>query len=334
MSDVARLAGVSTQTVSRVVNGKPHVTGQTTSAVFAAMRELGYRPNAAARAVKRGDFKTIGVLYRSLHPVGNRNALEGITRAAAAHGYSTMLIPLTADRPAGSLPVFSPLEQAPIDVAIVIVSSSLSGGVVDLPPSLNVPAVVLSGTSSPEASSVSIDEVSGARAAVAHLLGLGHRTVHHIGGPLLSLPARQREHAWRLTLEEAGRAVPEPLHGDWTPESGYEATRALLRTAAPTALFVGNDQMALGAYRALLETGRRIPEDVSVIGCDNIDEAASFPPPLTTIRMDWDTVGRRALQVVLEMLEGLPPSSHLIPSTLIVRNSTGPARPRPQSPAR
>lgn len=99
----------------------------------------------------------------------------------------------------------------------------------------------------------------------------------------------------------------------------------LLHRDTPTALFVGNDQMALGAYRALLEAGLRIPDDVSVVGCDNLDEAASFPPPLTTILMDWDLVGRKALQVALAMLDDPTPSTHAIASKLIVRASTGPA---------
>ncbi|MFT3874930.1 MAG: LacI family DNA-binding transcriptional regulator [Propioniciclava sp.] len=321
MGDVARLAGVSTQTVSRVVNGEPYVTEPKKDAVLAAMRELGYRPNAAARAMKRGDFKTIGVLYRTLRSVGNRKALEGIVDAAAAHGYSTVLIPTTTTRssyPPGAL------EQSSIDVAIVIVSSSL-GGDVEVPPYLPVPTVVLSSGAPERASSVSIDETSGAREVVAHLLGLGHRTVHHLAGPERSIPARARENAWREALIEAGCPVPEVVRGDWSAESGYEATRALLATQRPTALFAGNDQMALGAYRALFEAGLRIPEDVSVVGCDNIDESVSFPPPLTTLLMDWDLIGRQALQAALGMLDDPTPSTLTIPSTLIVRASTGPA---------
>lgn len=325
MSDVARLAGVSTQTVSRVVNGEPYVTDRKKDLVLAAMNELGYRPNAAARAMKRGDFKTIGVLYRSLRPVGNRKALEGITNAAAAHGYSTVLIPTGVDRPSGQPGVLSPLEQSSIDVAIVIVSSSLTGGVIDIPGSLNVPTVVLSSAAPAQVSSVSIDEESGTREAIAHLLGLGHTTVHHIAGPERSLPARSREDAWRTALAEADRPVPDLVRGDWSADSGYCATRTLLTDQRPTALFVGNDQMALGAYRALWEAGLRVPDDVSVIGCDNIDESAAFPTPLTTILMDWDLVGRRALQVALGMLDDPTPSTLTIPSRLIVRASTGPA---------
>lgn len=315
MGDVARLAGVSSQTVSRVVNGERYVTAQKKDAVLTAMRELGYRPNAAARAMKRGDFKTIGVLYRSLHPVGNRKALEGIVDAAAAQGYSTLLLPAGGEQPA--------LQQCAIDVAIVIVSSSL-GGEADLQVNLQMPTVILSPEAPGHASSVSIDETSGTREAVRHLLCLGHPTVHHIAGPEQSLPARTRENAWRATLAEAGRAIPAIVRGDWSAESGYQATRALLAAGRPTALFAGNDQMALGAYRALFEAGLRVPEDVSVIGCDNIDESDSFPPPLTTLLMDWDLVGRRALQLALGMLDDPTPSALTIPSRLIVRASTAP----------
>lgn len=321
IGDVARLAGVSAQTVSRVVNGEPYVTDEKRDAVLAAMRELGYRPNTAARAMKRGDFKTIGVVYRSLHPVGNRKALEGITRAASERGYSVILIPAGSEPPRAGRDG-PPLSQSSIDVAIVIVSSSLGGGAGDIDPSPSVPTVVLSGSAPPQVSSVSIDETIGTREAVRHLLALGHPTVHHVAGPERSLPAQTRERAWRAALEEAGRPVPEPVRGDWSPESGYEATRRLLATERPTALFVANDQMALGAYRALLEAGLRIPEDVSVVGCDDIDEAPAFPTPLTTIVMDWDLVGREALRVALGMIKNPSPSVLTLPSSLVVRDST------------
>lgn len=321
IGDVARLADVSAQTVSRVANNEPYVSDEKKGAVMAAMHELGYRPNAAARAMKRGNFKTIGVVYRSLHPVGNRNALEGIARAAAECGYAVVLIPAGAEsaHAVGGVP---PLAHPAIDVAIVIVSTSLGGGTNDIAPSLNVPIVVLSSAGPAQASSVSIDETLGAREAVGHLLALGHPTVHHVAGPEQSLPARNRERAWRAALLEAGRPVPGVVRGDWSPESGYEATRRLLATERPTALFVANDQMALGAYRALREAGLRIPEDVSVVGCDDIDEASAFAPPLTTVVMDWDLVGREALRVALGMIKNPAPTALTLPSTLAVRGST------------
>lgn len=322
MSDVARLAGVSSQTVSRVVNGERYVTEVKKHAVLAAMRELGYQPNAAARAMKRGDFKTIGVLYRSLHPVGNQKALEGIVDAATAAGYSTLLLPLGGGHAVRVKEKSSAsLQPHSIDVAIVIISSSL-GGEADLQVKLHVPTVILSSAAPHDASSVSIAEACGVREAVMHLLGLGHPTVHHIAGPERSLPSRTRESAWRATLTEAGRPIPTIGRGDWSAASGYQATRTLLETEQPTALFAGNDQMALGAYRALFEAGLRIPEDVSGIGCDNIDESDSFAPPLTTLLMDWDLVGRTALQVALGMLDDPTPSTLTIPTRLIVRAST------------
>lgn len=322
MADVARLAGVSAQTVSRVVNEEPYVTHEKKEAVSDAMRELGYRPNTAARAMRHGSFKTIGVFYRSLHPVGNRKALEGITRAASARGYSVVLVPIGGESRVGESE--PPPSHSSIDVAIVIVSSSLGGGAgeVDLAP--NVPTVVLSNAAPPQASSVSIDESAGAHDAIQHLLALGHPTVHHVAGPERSLPARTRERAWRVALEQAGRPVPDLVRGDWSPESGYRATRRLLATARPTALFVANDQMALGAYRALLEAGLRIPEDVSVVGCDDIDEAPAFPTPLTTIVMDWDRVGREALRIAVGMIKNPAPLALTVPSSLAVRDSTAP----------
>lgn len=323
MGDVARLAGVSAQTVSRVVNDEPYVTEEKRKAVLAAMSNLRYHPNAAARAMKSGNFKTIGVVYRSLRSVGNRMALEGIADAASVRGYSTLLIPAGSEQSGRGAGESSWGEQSFVDVAIVIVSSSL-GADIAVPKTLQVPTVVLSPDAPDPASSVSIDEASGTWEAVNHLLHLGHPTVHHIAGPERSLPAHTREAAWRAALADAGRRVPGVVRGDWSAESGYHATRELLSTQQPTALFVGNDQMALGAYRALFEAGLRIPEDVSVVGCDNIDESQSFPPPLTTLVMDWDLIGRQALHVALGMLADPKPLVLTIPSTLIVRASTAP----------
>jgi DNA-binding LacI/PurR family transcriptional regulator len=175
---------------------------------------------------------------------------------------------------------------------------------------------------------IEVDQHRGAALATRHLLGLGHRTVWHVGGPADFLESRQRLEGWRDTLRGAGAAVPEPVFGDWSPASGYEAGRALGGEAGVTAIFVANDQMALGVLRALHESGRRVPEDVSVVGFDDIPEAAYFMPPLTTIRQDFDEMGTRSLRLLLATIEeGRPqPSAPRVEPRLIVRESTAEAR--------
>ncbi|MFT3942494.1 MAG: LacI family DNA-binding transcriptional regulator [Ancrocorticia sp.] len=327
MSDVARLAGVSTQTVSRVINGEPYVKEAKRESVLEAMRQLHYVPNSAARAMKSGSFKNIGVVYHTLHPVGNRLALEGIVEAAAAQNYRTSLIHWSSLVSESDGQTVMRLGEMSIDAAIVIVSSSSeSGAATTRLGRLPVPTVVLGSLVEGEVSSVGIDQASGTEAAVQHLLDLGHTTVHHIAGPALSIHSQSRQRAWQATLEKNSREVAQLARGDWSPTSGYLAAQELLRGEAPTAIFVANDQMALGAYRAVLEAGLRIPQDISIIGCDDIDEACQFPTPLTTINQHWDRAGHETLSVALDMLSTGSPSTVSIPTELVVRESTAPPR--------
>lgn len=325
MGDVARLAGVSSQTVSRVSNGEPNVIDEKRERVLAAMRELGYRPNSAARAMKRGAFNTIGVIYHSLHPVGNHRTLEAISEAAAAQGYATTLLPLDASSQTAANGAFTRLSEMTVDATIVILPSHFIEDTrrTELP--VGVPIVVLGPPLIEGASSLYFDNAVGTRAAIEHLLALGHDTVHHISGPVESFSAKAREDVWRKVLKENGRRVPDPVRGDWSPNAGYIAAQELLSRETPTAIFVANDQMALGTQRALLEAGLTIPGDVSVIGFDNIDEAVAFPTPLTSVAQDWEVLGRDALDAALDELSGGEPSSFTIPTRLIIRDSTGPA---------
>lgn len=324
MSDVARAAGVSAQTVSRVSNGEPYVSDAKRTRVLEVMRELGYRPNSAARAMKRGEFKTIGVVFHSLHPVGNHATLEAISEAAAAIGYAITLIPLEAQTRRAADGAFTRLGEMTVDAIIVIMPSHFVDGT-ELHLPVGVPTVVLAPPKVPGAGSVDFDQEVGTREAVEALLELGHRTVHHIAGPSDSYSAEGRRSAWQSTLEEHGCPVPTPVQGEWSPDSGYCAARELLARERPTALFVANDQMALGAFRAILEAGLRVPEDISVVGFDNIDEAVAFPTPLTTVAQDWGKVGREALGIALEMLGGAQPRRVVVPTHLVVRESIGPA---------
>ena len=325
MADVAAAAGVSPQTVSRVSNGEPYVSKPKRAAVLKAMRELGYRPNSAARAMKRGAFKVIGVMYQSLHPVGNHRTLEAISEVAIEHEYATMIMPVGSSTAQATGGAFTRLGEMGVDAIIAVLSSHMEGqDSLQLPP--GVPTVVLGAAPSVEASILDFDQRPGTSEIMDHLLGLGHRTVHHIAGPCESLSATNRRNVWKEKLEAAGCPVPESAAGDWTPASGYAAMRQLLdRGERPTAVFAANDQMALGAYRAILEEGLRIPEDISVVGFDNIDEVVAYPPPLTTVRQDWEQLGKEALRCALALMNGEDPVTVSLPTRMVVRESTGPA---------
>ncbi|MGW1467612.1 LacI family DNA-binding transcriptional regulator [Streptomyces sp. NPDC002308] len=325
MADVARVAGVSSQTVSRVSNGFPGVNEETRRQVLAAMKDLGYRPNSAARALKRGEFRTIGVITFTLSTTGNVRTLEAIATSAAQEGYAVTLLPVavpTQDEVRGA---FSRLGELAIDAAIVIMEVHLLDEArLSLPPHVKV--VVADSDAGDRYSVVDTDQAGGTRDAVHHLLGLGHRTVWHLAGPEDSYAAQRRTDAWRSALEEEGRVPPPLVRGDWSAESGYRAGLHIAGQAECTAVFAANDQMALGLLRALHERGRRVPEDVSVVGFDDISEAGSFLPPLTTVHQDFAEVGRRCVEGVLHQMRQSGPGhgTTLVPTRLVLRESTAP----------
>ncbi|MFJ9210429.1 LacI family DNA-binding transcriptional regulator [Streptomyces sp. L-9-10] len=328
MADVARVAGVSSQTVSRVSNGDPAVIESTRRRVLDAMKELGYRPNSAARALKRGDFRTIGVITMSLSSTGNVRTLEAIANCASRAGYAVTLIPLDAPTQDNVRGAFTRLDELAVDAVVLIMEVHLLDTTsLALPPHVKV--VVVDSDAGDRFPVVDTDQQQGARTAVRHLLDLGHGTVWHLAGPEESFAAGRREAAWEAALREDGREVPPPLRGDWTPESGYEAGLRLAEEPDCTAVFVANDQMALGVLRALHERGRRVPEEVSVVGFDDIAEAASFIPPLTTVRQDFAKVGELCVDAVLRELRGetVEGGTTLVPTTLVVRRSTAACTP-------
>ena len=325
MADVARLAGVSHQTVSRVLNAHPHVRPQTRDSVLAAIAQLGYRPNAAARTLVTRRTRTLGVISFDTTLYGPASMLYGIERAAA-HSYFVSIASLPAfDRRSVLGAVDRFLDQgvegliviAPMTSAVAACSKIRS----------RVPLIAVGcGTHAPLASAA-VDNAAGATLATRYLLGLGHATVHHVAGPATWLDAQERIAGWRRALRDAGAAEPEPLAGDWSAASGYRIGHKIAADEGVSAVFCGNDPMALGLLRALAERGRRVPEEVSVVGFDDIPESGYFLPPLTTVRQDFGELGRRALGALVGMISGhRPPESCLrIPPHLVARAST--ARP-------
>ena len=328
MADVARLAGVSGQTVSRVANDRHNVDATTRHRVRAAMRELGYRPNSAARALRNGEFRSIGVIVFELSTFGTTRTLDAISTAATISGYAINLLPLDGNQSAVTN-AFSRLDEQAVDGVIILIEAhTLDESGVQLPDGL--PVVVIDSSAHYDYPIVDTDQAQGARLATEHLLELGHETVWHLGGPPTSFSADRRRRSWEQTLIDHGRDVPPVLDGDWSSTSGYDAGLRLAVNDTVTAVFVANDQMALGLLCALHERGRAVPDDVSVVGFDDMEEAAHFWPPLTTVRQTFAEVGRRSVDALIAEIQA---GEHhhapdAVPTELIVRRSTAPPRAR------
>ena len=318
MADVAVRAGVSGQTVSRVVNGSPRVDPSTRTRVETAMAELGYRPHRAARALRTGRSQTIGLVVSTLSSVGNFRMLQAVADAAESLGYALTVV--TATGPVSVAAAFERLGEQGVDGAIVLNEATAITRDAGAPAGLRL--VVVDSPADDRFGVVGSDHAGGARAATEHLLETAHATVWHVAGPAASFAAAARERGWRSALEAVGADVPEPLRGDWSAASGHAAGVALAARNDVTAVFCANDQMALGVMRALADAGRRIPEDVAVVGFDDVADAADFRPPLTTVRQDFDALGERAVAALVEAIAGELPRVEVVPTRLIVRESS------------
>jgi DNA-binding LacI/PurR family transcriptional regulator len=325
MADVARLAGVSHQTVSRVVNDHPNVRPQTRDNVLAAISKLAYRPNAAARTLVTRRTHTLGVISCDTDLFGPASMLYGSEQAAAGTYFVCIASLPALDHGAALDAVERLLGQGVEGIIVIAPSTSAVAALGDVP--AEVPLVAVGcGTSAPLAS-VAVDNAAGARAATEYLLALGHRSVHFVGGPRTNLDGMERAAGWREALADAGVPVPAMLTGDWSSRSGYQLGRRLAGQPEVTAVFCANDQMALGVLRAMAECGRQVPGDVSVVGFDDLPEAGYFCPPLTTVRQDFAELGRRALRLLVDKIGGACADGpqHPVGTELIVRASAAAA---------
>jgi DNA-binding LacI/PurR family transcriptional regulator len=213
-------------------------------------------------------------------------------------------------------------------VVVIAPHVATMGALWDLPETL--PVVVVEAGLQDGVPTVVVDQHQGARLATEHLLALGHETVYHLAGPNDWIESRERIAGWLAAVHDAGAAAPAPLRGDWSPRSGYELGRRPIDLPDLTAVFVANDQMALGFLRLLHERGRAVPADVSIVGFDDIPEAAYFTPPLTTVRQDFNEMGRRSLHVLLGQIDGAGHTDvrEIVPAVLVERASTAPPRAR------
>lgn len=323
MADVAQLAGVSHQTVSRVLHDSPHVRGDTRERVLAAIRQLDYRPNSVARALATGRTKTLGVVSFDTTLYGPASTLLGIEQAAHDSGYGVSITSLRSlNRETVSAAIQQLRDQGVDGVAVIAPLRAGVDALKHVKPDFAVVAVEAGPNESIPVATV--DQIAGAAAATKHLLDLGHRTVWHLAGPTDWMEAEERIEGWRTALDAAGAPVPALVRGDWTARSGYEIGEVLLKISELTAVLVANDQMALGLLRRLHEAGREVPADLSVVGFDDIPEAAYFTPPLTTVRQDFAELGRRCLHALLARIEGEEGMARVVVAPeLVVRDSTG-----------
>ena len=297
MADVATQAGVSVMTVSRVLNGFPGVAEETRLRVEEAVAALGYHANTAARVLAGGRSRTLGVMAVETEQFGPSHLLFGIEAAA---------------RDAGHLLSFVTLNRSGNDMAATLerLRASHVQGVIVVAPVRRVveavtrldgemPLVVVGGPAGLGAPTVTIDQFEGARSATRHLLDLGHRTVHHVAGPQSWTDATARTRGWADALRTAGAGADGPSPATGVLPRVMPPVMRLGRDPSVTAIFAANDQTALGVIRGLHDAGRRVPEDVSVVGFDDTPESGYFLPPLTTIRQNFSEVGRRSVQQLL-----------------------------------
>jgi DNA-binding LacI/PurR family transcriptional regulator len=323
MSDVAARAGVSHQTVSRVLNGHPHVSATTRTRVLAAISELGYRRNLSARVLATGRSNVIGVVAQNTNLFGPSSMVQAIGEAALSADLSLTVGHVAGyDATAASRRIVERLVQQGAAGLVFIAPVDAAAEAMRLVPD-GVPIVTVDGLPEWHTANVSVDQHAGGLIATRHLLAAGHRTVWHVAGPEQWHGSRAREAGWRAALEEAGVPAPPMPRAGWSAASGYQCGRMLARIPDCTAVFAANDHVALGVMRAMAEHGRRIPEDVSLVGFDDVPEAAYFHPGLTTVRQEFAEVGRQALRQLLDQLAtgARSAESAMVEPALIVRDT-------------
>lgn len=327
MMDVARVAGVSHQTVSRVLNNPDSVRPITRDKVLAAIEQLGYRRNMSARALVTQHTRVIGVVVADGSFYGPSSTSTAIQRAARQAGYATMVAVLTEGTTEQVAKVIDQLVDHGVEGIIFIAAQS---AYVNSLRSIarSVPTVVIADglDASDGMHVVSVDQAYGARLATQHLMALGHRSILHIAGPQDWYDAWQRTHAWKLSMDAAGLDSSQIMVGDWSADYGYQVGSRLADQGLPDAVFCSNDAMALGLLSALWDLGIKVPQDVSVMGFDDIDGSEYFQPSLTTVRQPFGDLGEQCVSVLVEAIaEGMPVPCPIVPK-LMVRRSTAPKR--------
>jgi len=322
MADVAAVAGVSHQTVSRVLNGSTLVKEGTRTKVLAAIEELGYRRNNAARMLATNRSGRIGMISAHLALHGPSMIAVSVQEAGHAAGYDVSLVGVSDFSPESLQGAVDRLLDEAVE-ALVIAVAHRSATERALSLELSVPVVLVQGVTPGQTMASGIDQVAGARLATDHLLDLGHRRVAHVTGPADWVEAGQRRVGWQQAHADRSLLPGPELTGDWSARSGYDAGQRIADDPGVTAVFVANDAMALGVLRAFHERGVDVPGRVSVVGFDDVPEAGYFWPGLTTVSQEFSLLGSRAVDLTLRALGGeSAPSEPLIEPRLVVRGST------------
>lgn len=323
--DVAAAAGVSHQTVSRVVNGDPTVRAATKAKVDAAIDDLKYRPSLTARALASRKTKSIGVISTGFPHYGPSSTMHGFNGAARRAGYQVSMATLDDDDRQGMRQALDALVGQNV-AAIVLIAPDAEALEVLSRSGVSVPLVTADSEAEDGHHTVSFDQVAGAEAAVEHLAALGHRRIAHVAGPEGWMDGRERERGWRDACARLGVDSSVLLRGDWSPASGHRIGRQLAARDDVTAVFCGNDQMALGVVHAFTDAGLVVPRDASIVGFDDVPEAEHFVPPLTTVRQDFELLGRRIMATVEAVLAGDDAPVEAMRPELVVRRSTAAPR--------
>lgn len=322
MMDVAQAAQVSPMTVSRVINGSDAVSQRTRQKVLAVVEDLSYRPNRAAQTLSSGYSRIVGVVSLDGAAGGPTTSLAGIEQEARSFGYTISVSILQGHDPESIAEAVQRLEsQAVAGIILCVPHTALDDHLIARG---SVPIVAVEGLNG-HTPVVAIDQHEGAAIATRHLIELGHTRIAHIAAPADRFEGLERESGWRDALAVAGLKPGPRLRGDWSPKSGHRLTGRLLTDKTITAVFCGNDLMAIGAMRRAAEEGLTVPDDLSIVGFDDLPEAAYLRPALTTVRYDFYELGRRTLQRLLQQMRSRAgPERSTIQPKLMIRESSAP----------
>jgi DNA-binding LacI/PurR family transcriptional regulator len=324
--DVARIAGVSRQTVSRVLNGERYIKPSTEEHVRKVIEELAWRPNSAARALATSRSNAIGLLVSARSQYGPFSAAGAVDDAARARGYAIVSATLAHEDEASLTEALDAFIAQGVDGVVVIAPQQRAHEALRKV-SIRVPFISLQWPDAPGDRAVAFDQREGARVATRHLIELGHTRIVHVAGPQDWNEAEERMHGYLEEMSASDLPTAPPVLGDWTADTGYDLGRKLLGTREFTAVFASNDQMALGLMHAAADLGLRVPGDLSIVGFDDIPEAKHFAPPLTTVRQDFAHLGASAIERLIADIEGrvqAPPEDVTAPELIIRRSTAAP----------
>lgn len=335
LHDVANYSGVSYQTVSRVINNHSNVAEETRKRVLKSIEELNYRPNRAARSLVTNRSDTIAVISFGTTFYGPGQMVTNIIQHAKKNGFRVSPSSLQQLGYKDVKAAIDELHELLIDGIIMIapIVTDFMSEIREL--AGDIPFIQIDTKPKPGIASVVIEQAYGSKLVVEHLIGLGHRQIAEISGPLNWYDAIMRHQSWVDTMAQHGLPHQMSVEGNWSAQSGYEGIQSLLNGGAEfTGLVVANDQMALGAIAALNEQGFQIPEDVSVVGFDDIPESAYFLPALTTVHQDFEVLGEQSVEYLVSLIKTpkTPIHQRVLYPELIIRNSTASVKQRPYYP--